>query len=290
MIKLILLILMIHQNYLNADETGGCLLQGASRKEIELFNRLKPLFNKTYKHSNKDYNYYFGFCIEPTEAKKKNESVGMVQERNDTKDQYVVGRFKDIDVEGTDDFIRMNYRNGDNYGNACNQSARNAVIYIQCANQEDDLSIIEENSNRIEDCAYVFMLKTKDICLTIPTTKSTDLPTITTISELNKQLTTVSTGDVVKKSGLGAFGIIMIVLSSTFVAYLLVGTLYMRFVKSQRGWYQIPNFSFWNRIGNINADICNYICRCNNVNRNQAQPYESLTSDQLSDDENILNV
>jgi hypothetical protein len=102
------------------------------------------------------------------------------------------------------------------------------------------------------------MLKTKVICLTVPTTtttmqtKSTDL---TTISEVNKQLTTVSTGDVVKKSGLGAFGIIMIVLSSIFVAYLLVGTIYMRFVKNQRGWYQIPNFSFWNRIGNINAVI-----------------------------------
>ena len=34
-----------------------------------------------------------------------------------------------------DEFIRMNYRNGDNYGNACNKTARNAVIYIQCANQ-----------------------------------------------------------------------------------------------------------------------------------------------------------
>jgi hypothetical protein len=102
------------------------------------------------------------------------------------------------------------------------------------------------------------MLKTKVICLTLPTTtttmqtKSTDLPTI---SEQNKQLTTASTGDIVTKSGLGAFGIIMIVLSSIFVAYLLVGTIYMRFVKNQRGWYQIPNFSFWNRIGNINAVI-----------------------------------
>ena len=48
MIKLILIIviLMIHQNYLNADESG-CMLQGSSKKELELFNRLKPLFNKT---------------------------------------------------------------------------------------------------------------------------------------------------------------------------------------------------------------------------------------------------
>jgi hypothetical protein len=47
MIKLFLLILMIHQNYLNAEETTGCMLQGSSSKEKELFNRLKPLFNKT---------------------------------------------------------------------------------------------------------------------------------------------------------------------------------------------------------------------------------------------------
>ncbi len=112
---------MIHQNYLNAEETTGCMLQGSSSKEKELFNRLKPLFNKTliktwfniqlsnslsflifsYKHSNENYNYYFGFCIEPTEAKVRNESIGMVQERKDNKVQYVIGRFKDIDVEGT---------------------------------------------------------------------------------------------------------------------------------------------------------------------------------------------
>jgi hypothetical protein len=47
MIKLFLLILMIHQKYLYADETGGCMLQGSSKKENELFERLKPLFNKT---------------------------------------------------------------------------------------------------------------------------------------------------------------------------------------------------------------------------------------------------
>jgi hypothetical protein len=113
--------LRIHQKYLYAEETGGCMLQGSSKKENELFERLKPLFNKTlintwfniqlsnflsllissYKHSNEKYNYYFGFCIEPAEAKERNKSVGMVQERKDDPKQYVVGRFKDIDVEGT---------------------------------------------------------------------------------------------------------------------------------------------------------------------------------------------
>ena len=37
----------------------------------------------------------------PDEAKFKNTSAGMIQERKDTSEQYVVGRFRDIDVEGT---------------------------------------------------------------------------------------------------------------------------------------------------------------------------------------------
>jgi hypothetical protein len=103
--------------------------------------------------------------------------------------------------------------------------------------------------------------------------------------------------------------------SSLFAVYLIAGVLYMRFVRKARGWQQVPNFVFWNRIGNIQAvkqqdndalssedkiklqtcfkskDLCDYMCRCNGARgRNGAQPYESLSGQQLSDDENILNI
>lgn len=44
--------------------------------------------------------------------------------------------------------------------------------------------------------------------------------------------------------------------------YLLLGFLYKRIVVGAKGLEQIPNYSFWKDCGNLQADGCNYICRC----------------------------
>lgn len=107
-----------------------------------------------------------------------------------------------------------------------------------------------------------------------------------------KQETVTTTNTPTKSSsGLGVFSILLICLASVLFVYATVGVSYLRFVRKQRGWQQVPNFQFWNRIGNMQADLCDYICRCKCGRGTgiDAQPYESL-SGHLSDDENILNL
>lgn len=62
--------------------------------------------------------------------------------------------------------------------------------------------------------------------------------------------------------GLSGGTIFFIVLLVTFSMYFSFGFFYLRLVRGAKGIEQIPNRNFWFRIGNLLADGCEAVCRC----------------------------
>ncbi len=56
----------------------------------------------------------------------------MIQIRKNSTDKFVIGRLDDVDLEGSDLYIRITFKKGDKYNNACGKAERNAVITIMC--------------------------------------------------------------------------------------------------------------------------------------------------------------
>jgi hypothetical protein len=71
-------------------------------------------------------------------------------------------------------WLRINYKNGDNYNNACKKSKRNAVVVLLCNpyNSDETFSLIEENTERDENCAYVFEIHAPFMCSSNSTNKN----------------------------------------------------------------------------------------------------------------------
>lgn len=100
---------------------------------------VKLIFNRFQNQS--DSKYFFSVC-----SKSDNgigEFDGMIQ-LTSKNDHNVIGRTYDIDLEGTEDVIRITYRNGDRYPETtCNGAEREAVIYIICNRKQ----VKEKNIN-----------------------------------------------------------------------------------------------------------------------------------------------
>ncbi|KAH6933152.1 hypothetical protein HPB50_012503 [Hyalomma asiaticum] len=67
--------------------------------------------------------------------------------------------------------------------------------------------------------------------------------------------------------------------------YLLLGFLYKRIVVGAKGLEQIPNYSFWKDCGNLQADGCNYICRCQCDSSDEHRSYRDIDDRPLRPDE-----
>ncbi|GFS30430.1 cation-dependent mannose-6-phosphate receptor, partial [Trichonephila inaurata madagascariensis] len=87
-------------------------------------------------------------------------------------------------------------------------------------------------------------------------------------------------------------GSVFCILFFTVVSvYLICGFLYKRIVIGAKGMEQIPNYTFWRDFGNLQADGCDYICRCGP--RQESQAYrgidDHLKMDEERDDQ-LLNM
>lgn len=109
-----------------------------------------------------------------------------------------------------------------------------------------------------------------------------------TTSDKSPQTTKPTDDNKDKKKSLGLFSVIFIIAISFGLVYMVMGTIYLRFVKRARGWEQIPNWPLWQAIGNKSADCCNTICRCGQ-RQSEVHSYENI-NDRESDDENLLNM
>ncbi|PIK54884.1 Cation-dependent mannose-6-phosphate receptor [Apostichopus japonicus] len=70
---------------------------------------------------------------------------------------------------------------------------------------------------------------------------------------------------------------------SIATVYLVVGFLYQRYVAHAKGTEQIPHLAYWQKLGGLSADGCDFICRCQKTE--EVRSYKGLGDDQLGMDE-----
>lgn len=229
--------------------------------------RLKPLEGKTFKYTYKDeedkdqYQYTLSIC---SAIDGRNDFAGVVQKGVDNGLFKVVGRINATSIKAGKDWIMLTYKSGDAYHSHCKPagqtnavSRRQANIMISCDPNELEgkfTVLYEENKEVSENgCFYMMELETSAVCSTTQT-------------------------------GLSTGSILAIILLSVAAAYLLLGMTYKRCVHGEKGISQVPNINFWKTCGALQADGCDFLCRCQDTGFSSSRPYHGIADDQLDDD------
>lgn len=235
----------------------------------KMLQPIQSLVGKRYSVMDQDqkFRYDIGICKEgpdPSEAAQYGD-VGVLQTKKmaDGKEgtKIIIGRFTNTKIMKGTNWVLLEYEEGDNYGTHCSKEARRARIFITCdesvALGQETIRIVEEfnNATGTNDCYYLFEMQSSVTCQ-------------------KAALITVSL----------SFGsIIIIVFVCVLVLYLVGGFLYNRFVLGAKGVEQIPNYSFWQDFGNLQADGCNFVCRSGS--RQEPRSYKGIGDDQLQEEE-----
>lgn len=218
------------------------------------FKALQPLVGQTWTadfvtpatNSSKEqtYTFYIGICAKPCPESVKElkckDNVGVVQTWTDDRgkfEQRVVGRFDNAVIQGSDRWKMLTYFHGDKYKHHCTlNSERKANLMFTC---DETLTapvvhVLEENSQRNDSCYYLIEIASNVLCPKI----STILP-----------------------KGVSAGSVIVILLVVAVSCYLVFGFLYRRIVVGAKGIDQVPNLPFWQNVGNLMADGCDFAFR-----------------------------
>ncbi|XP_076365400.1 cation-dependent mannose-6-phosphate receptor-like [Tachypleus tridentatus] len=234
-----------------------------NKREKELLSRLDPLKGSIFstlddtESKKSGYFYKLGICSNVSDV----PFSGMMQFNETFPNQkWLIGRYDATKIMGGTDWMFLAYGNGEEYTSNCNKSKRTANIMIVCdpINLKGTFKMLEERrKDKTDYCYYLFELGSSVAC---------------TVSPVNKQL---SSGSV--------FCIIFFTVTGI---YLIVGFLYKRLFVGARGLEQIPHYSFWRDFGNLQADGCDLICRCEPEHAyrgidNHRPTYEEGPDDQL---------
>ncbi|XP_072174797.1 cation-dependent mannose-6-phosphate receptor-like isoform X2 [Diadema setosum] len=240
-----------------------------SPSETQYLSLLEPLKGQTKSVTDvsKNYTYHISFCQPVEKGQAVDAGVEQFDLYNPDRHIDVIGRITATNIMAGTNWLLLEYRNGDPYHNHCGQEARRATIFIMCDpnNFLGEATLIEENNEKNEGCAYIFEVGSSVVC-----SNSTTAPS----------------------SGMGVGGIIVITALSVAGAYLILGMAYKRFVLGAKGREQIPNVHFWVNFGSLTADGCDFLCRCQK--KEESKSYKGLGDDQLGldeeeeHDENIL--
>ncbi|KAK6177507.1 hypothetical protein SNE40_015597 [Patella caerulea] len=219
------------------------------------YNKLKPLVGKRFSciDVKKEYKYSVGICRDAVDGY---ENVGVLQEGLIDKKIHKIGFYNATQIMSGNDWVMVEYWHGEEYHNHCNNEQRKAIIIIICdpsADDESGVDILEEAREKKGDCYYLFEISHKAVC---------------GIKSSSKAL---------------SFGsIVLIIFASVIALYLFLGFLYQRFVLQAKGMEQIPNYSFWQDFGNLQADGCNLVCR--SMSSRNSAPYKGIGDEQLEED------
>ncbi|RUS74724.1 hypothetical protein EGW08_017520 [Elysia chlorotica] len=252
--------------FLMFSDAAEDLCQFTKYKESETLQAskqmLSPLVGKSYKSRNSEYEFTVGICTQVAEQVGKNVAVLQQKLSDDGKpdpsEAHDIGNLVDTHIMTGSDWILLEYRGLEKYGERCNQEAKRTTIMITCDELVKDsdarMVYIEEENQKEEDCYYLFELKHEAVC-----------PNPTS-------------------GGLSVGSILLIVFFSVASVYLFVGFLYSRFVLGAKGMEQIPNYEFWKDFGNLQAEGCDLVCRTREPRR--AGGFRGIGDDQLdrSDD------
>lgn len=212
---------------------------------------------ETYTASDEEYGYKITICQKDTGDDRAVQQHGV--KWPDSK-WITVGQYNGAHVTGGTDWLMIKYFHGEKYHTHCTKLERIAVVLITCdpGEQKGTMKIVEEYRNSTSEkdpleCYYLFELNHDAACTVKP-----------------KHL-----------SGGSIFIIILIVTGSV---YLTLGFLYQRYVVGAQGLEQIPNYAFWSAIGSLQADGCNFMCRCEESRPTRYKTMDDALADDDRDD------
>ncbi|NXX46666.1 MPRD protein, partial [Tricholaema leucomelas] len=232
------------------DESSESQMERALLKKLEPLSQIR--FNLTVeKGKTENYIYQFRVCREVNST--LHDFGGLVQTDRQNGKTTVIGRINETQVFNGSDWIMLIYKGGDSYGRHCSGEKRRAVIMISCKRgvTASSFSIISEEREKEQDCFYLFEMDSNVACPA-------------------------------EDSRLSVGSILLIIFTSLIAVYIIGGFLYQRLVVGAKGMEQFPHFAFWQDLGNLVADGCDFICR--SKPRNAPAAYRGVGDDQLGEE------
>ncbi|XP_032015457.1 cation-dependent mannose-6-phosphate receptor isoform X2 [Hylobates moloch] len=255
---LLLLLLAVAVRESRQTEEKTCDLVGEkgkeSEKELALVKRLKPLFNKSFESTvgqgSDTYMYIFRVC---REAGNHTSGAGLVQINKSNGKETVVGRLNETHIFNGSNWIMLIYKGGDEYDNHCGKEQRRAVVMISCNRHTlaDNFNPVSEERGKVQDCFYLFEMDSSLACSP-------------------------------ESSHLSVGSILLVTFASLVAVYVVGGFLYQRLVVGAKGMEQFPHLAFWQDLGNLVADGCDFVCR--SKPRNVPAAYRGVGDDQLGEE------
>ncbi|XP_012879176.1 PREDICTED: cation-dependent mannose-6-phosphate receptor [Dipodomys ordii] len=255
---LLLALLAMEVNKSWQTEEKTCDLVGEkekeSQKELALLKRLDPLFNKSFESTvgqgADSYLYIFRVC---REAGNHTSGAGLVQINKSTGKETVVGRLNETQIFNGSNWIMLIYKGGDEYDNHCGREQRRAVVMISCNRHTlaDNFTPVSEERGKVQDCFYLFEMDSRLACAP-------------------------------EASHLSVGSILLLTFASLAAVYVTGGFLYRRLVVGAKGMEQLPHLAFWQDLGNLVADGCDFVCR--SKPRTVPAAYRGVGDDQLGEE------
>ncbi|XP_048359990.1 cation-dependent mannose-6-phosphate receptor [Sphaerodactylus townsendi] len=225
-----------------------------SSRELALLKRLDPLLNHSFttivENATEKYKYVFQVCRGIADS---GNTSGLVQIDEKNRKTTVVGRITETHVTSGTEWIMLTYKGGDKYGSHCGNEKRKAMVMITCNRKTlaGDFTMVGEEREKEEECFYLFELESSVACPPVD-------------------------------SHLSVGSILLITFVSLVGVYLIGGFLYQRLVVGAKGMEQFPHFAFWQDMGNLVADGCDFVCR--SKPRNVPNAYRGVGDDQLGEE------
>lgn len=255
-LPLLLLAVAVRESWQAEEKT--CDLVGEKGKESEnelaLLRRLKPLYNKSFESTvgqgSDTYLYKFRVC---REASNHSSGAGLVQINKSTGKEMVVGRLNETHVFNGSNWIMLIYKGGDEYDSHCGKEQRRAVVMISCNRHTLAANFIpvSEERGKVQECLYLFEMDSSLAC--------------------SPEASRLSVG-----------AILLITFACLVAVYIIGGFLYQRLVVGAKGIEQFPHLAFWQDLGNLVADGCDFVCR--SKPRGAPAAYRGVGDDQLGEE------
>ncbi|XP_062975075.1 cation-dependent mannose-6-phosphate receptor [Elgaria multicarinata webbii] len=226
-----------------------------SHKESSLLTKLEPLFNQSFEtestNEGEHYIYKFRVCREVS-----GDMAGLVQ-INKLNQTRVLGRINETHLTNGSKWILLIYKGGDAYNNHCGNENRKAFVMIICNRKtlKSRLTMVSEEREKLKDCSYIFEFESSLAC---------------------------SPEDLEVASHLSVGSILIITFASLLAVYIIGGFLYQRLLVGAKGMEQFPHCAFWQDLGNLVADGCDFVCR--SKPRNVPAAYRGVGDDQLGEE------
>ncbi|GLG99704.1 hypothetical protein R5R35_000246 [Gryllus longicercus] len=182
-------------------------------------------------------------------AAQNNSGISVVtqEEKNIN---HTLGRNNETTWMQSDSWIMVKYGSGDMYNISKSNGTWSTNILILCNVDihQPELKFVGENHQG--NYFYMFELVTCAVC----------------------------PHEGLHDEGLSRGSVFCIIFLTSVGVYLIIGICYRRMVVGAKGFEQIPHHKFWTRLGNLQADGCNLVCR-----REEEETWQRLTSNPPKD-------